>query len=493
MMKKGSFFSRFLACILTSFFALIFLTLFFIVLFRSMITYDNVSEYVKNSRVFDSESYEILSRGSSKTLRSSIQQDLLEIGISYEVTNEVLDSEEINTILSTYIYDYYRYVLYDDTKSTFPDDQLISIVESKYLTKNGITLTSDQKVKLIEKVRVIGDKLDKGLFNDLEVSSMYDLNTVKIGVKLLDSNYVLILLVLVLLILLLLIALCLKSFVWACRWCSKVIVVDGVILVITSLLEVKLLSMFFNSKGIVDNLVISLIQNGFMGLLIGGITLIVVGILLILISGILLKREKKKNMKKEEKSIILKSNAYASMFNQNKVEEKPDESSENEVSKSVDNSETKTDDNIEAEETAVANVSDTNEVDDGAVDLEIEVSDSDDTAIEQSESDISKIDSDISIVEPDVSQDDLVIDEDESSSDEVVMEIVEDIDEDSNIEENNASEEYTEISDVEDVIEKEEVSIKSIDEIQPELVHPEKGKDIDVNLQDDEDDEIEVL
>ena len=112
MMKKRSFFSKFLACILASFFALLFLVLVFIVLFRSMITYNNVNEYVKSARVFDSESYEILSKGSSKTLRSSIQEDLIEFGISYEVTNDILDSDEMNTVLSTYIYDYYRYSIY---------------------------------------------------------------------------------------------------------------------------------------------------------------------------------------------------------------------------------------------------------------------------------------------------------------------------------------------------------------------------------------------
>ena len=234
MMKKRSFFSKFLACILASFFALLFLVLVFTILFRSMITYNNVNEYVKSARVFDSESYEILSKGSSKTLRSSIQEDLIEFGISYEVTNDILDSDEMNTVLSTYIYDYYRFILYDEEKSTFPDDQIVSIVESKYLARNGTTLSNEQKIKLSEKVRTIGEKLDEGLFNDLEVSNSFDLSTIKIGVKILDSNYVLILLVSVLFVLLLFITLCLDSFVWACRLCGKVIVVDGLVLVIAS-------------------------------------------------------------------------------------------------------------------------------------------------------------------------------------------------------------------------------------------------------------------
>ena len=56
---------------------------------------------------------------------------------------------------------------------------------------------------------------------------------------------------------------------------------------------------------------------------------------------------------------------------------------------------------------------------------------------------------------------------------------------------------YEEISDdVEenDTIAKKEISLKPINELEPEIVHPEKGRDIEVNLNESDDDEdIEIL
>ena len=84
-------------------------------------------------------------------------------------------------------------------------------------------------------------------------------------------------------------------------------------------------------------MVISLIQNGFTGLLVGGISLIVLGLILVMISGVLLKKEQRKSISmKEEESISLKSNTYASMFSQsddgNEVNASETKINENEVS-----------------------------------------------------------------------------------------------------------------------------------------------------------------
>ena len=53
--------------------------------------------------------------------------------------------------------------------------------------------------------------------------------------------------------------------------------------------------MYINNKGIIDNLVITMVNNSFENLLFYGIALIIVGIILLIICSVLSKKERKEN------------------------------------------------------------------------------------------------------------------------------------------------------------------------------------------------------
>ena len=519
MNKASSIFSKFLACIFASFFALFFLIIICIFLFRSMFTYDNVFKYISEAKVFDSESYEILSSGSSKTLRDAIHKDLLVIGIPESVTDDVLDSKEVNKALTDYIYSYYNYILYNTQRVSFDENKVILTVQNKYLTSQGKTLSDEQLSKFQHYLKSSISKLDSGLFSDSELNEVLNLNIVRMLASALNSSYVILLFEICLILMIVLISICLQSLLRAYRWCSKMICLDGIILVITSLLEVKIFSMFFNSKGIVDNLVISVVENGFTGLLICGIVLVVVGLVLIAISGFLLTRKKTESNKNLANIIAKEADFVTSEIKEVQGDDSENNTSDkdsnlayssdsvdnevddinNEVNQKQDNTDVDIDNNITEpvfNEDANSKEDSEEDIDNNSNFEDNEEDFSNDTIEPKEEYDTEIVeDSDIDVneesdsAEEDVSFDAIEIEPVLDSSD--IDESVQDTD-------NISSEEteYTEIFDndsKEDEIIKKDIKLEPLAEVSPDVIYPEKGKDIEVNLEETEEEEIEVL
>ena len=528
MNRASRVFNKFLACIFASFFALFFLIIVCIFLFRNMFTYDNVFEYVTEARVFDSESYEILSSGSSKTLRDSIQKDLLIIGIPESVTDSVLDSNEVNTALSKYIYSYYNYVLYNVQRISFDENKVILTIQNEYLASQGKALSDKQLDELKHYLNSLTNKLDSGLFSDSEINEFLNLNIVRMIASSLNSNYVLLLFGICLVLMVVLISICLHSLLKTYNWCSKMICLDGIILVIASLLEVKIFSMFFNSKGIVDNLIVSVVENGFTGLLICGIVLVIVGLILIVISGILLFRKSKTPSDKKLDDVVDHDNIVTSGVEKAQEDEFSNSTSEQESDMgnsydSTDNADGTFNNDIGNEQDNIHVNADNDEITEPAFSPDIidtenhiqeDAKDSDtmsdlENNEEKSFSELSneameaKDEYDTEIVE----DTDIGIDEDSDNTeapdsvDVIEMETdidSSDIDEYFEGEDSNSLEEseYAEIFDKDskdEEIDKKDIELEPLTEISPDVVYPEKGKDIEVNLDETEEEEIEVL
>ena len=192
MGDSRSLISRIFAFIFVCIFSILIFIVFGILLFRNMLSYHTVYKYVSDAKVFDLKSSEISPKDSSQTLRKTIQKEFNSNNISYDVTDDILNSDEINIVLATYIYDYYKYIFYDNEKVEFPTDQLVSIIEQKYMVKMGKSLSEEQKVKLIQQSIVFGNKMDRSLFSNLEINEVVNLNKVKVVTGIINSNYVLV-------------------------------------------------------------------------------------------------------------------------------------------------------------------------------------------------------------------------------------------------------------------------------------------------------------
>lgn len=510
MNKASSFFSKFFACIFACLFALFFLIIVCIFLFRNMFTYDNVFKYVSDAKVFDSESYEILSNGSSKTLRDSIHKDLLNIGIPETVTDNALDSNEVSVVLSNYLYGYYNYVLYNTKKVSIDENKIISVIQDKYLINQGKMLTDEQLGQLQQYLKLLTNKVDNYLFSDSELNELLNLNIVRVIASGLNSNYVALLIGILIILMIILISICLQSLLRACRWCSKMICLDGIILVITSLLEVKVFSMFFNSKGIVDNLVISVVENGFTGLLICGIVLVVVGIILIVVSGVLLFKKSdtkqddrinnvidyetqkivndgEENVENDKDVDVIDNNIETIASNEEVNKEQDNLDTNEDVSEDVSKDIEDSNDNVVE---SVAYMDDSSEDNDNKEDMSDELpNDATEFAMEYDTEIVE--DADANVENQDNS------DEDSVTADTIEMESVSDDDENNDGEDSTTFDEtqYTEIfdNDSKEEIEKRDIELEPLTEVNPDIVYPEKGEDIKVNLDETEEEEIEIL
>lgn len=290
-MKVVKFFMKLLSCLFILVFTLVCLITTVFLMTKNMVSYDSINSYVNSANVFDYKAEE--TGNNSSTIRQQIEKEMLDMDVPALVTDSVLDSSEIRDIISKYIYNYSHYVFLDQYKPVFPTSKILSLVEDKYATLQGKTLSQNQRVNITKYINSLGEKIDKTLFDTGELNEVVSLDAIKTGAVALNSVYILYALVIAIVVLFIIICLCLGSIKKAINWCGKAILLDGFLLIILSFVEVKLLIAYFNSQGLLDNLAILVVEKGFQNLLIYGGILITIGVLFIIISAVLLRKEKK--------------------------------------------------------------------------------------------------------------------------------------------------------------------------------------------------------
>lgn len=276
-------------------FAVLVLLAMFVGIFKAMLTEDSVSKYIKNSDIFNCSSSEVLGEGSaSGTLGQLISKDFLKFGISEEVTEEVLCSEELNDVLANYLYNYVNYVLFSVDKEDLSSDELLSVVQNKYFEIEGRNLDGAQEMLVREYVGALSTKLNASTPSIEQLQALVvDVGTLRIVANISFSAYIWFILGSFILGAFTMVVICLRNKLKAFNWCSTALVIDGIILMVVSFLEVKLFSMFVNSKGIIDNLAITIANKSFENLLFYGIALMIVGIIFLIICAVLWKKESK--------------------------------------------------------------------------------------------------------------------------------------------------------------------------------------------------------
>lgn len=291
-MKVVNFFMKLLSYLFILVFSLVCLITTLFLMTKNMISYDSINGYVNSANIFDYKSEE--AGNDSSTIRQQIEKEMLTMDVPTLVTDSVLDSSEVNDMISKYTYDYSHYVFLDESKPIFPTSKILSLIEDKYATLEGKTLSQNQRLNITKYVKSLGEKIDKNLFDTGELNEVVSLNAVKTGLVALNSEYIVDALIVFIVVLFIIICLCLGSIKKAINWCGKAISLDGLLLIILSFVEVKLLIAYFNSQGLLDNLAILVVEKGFQNLLIYGGVLIAIGLVFIIISAILLRKEKKK-------------------------------------------------------------------------------------------------------------------------------------------------------------------------------------------------------
>ena len=553
-MRAVKLLGKVFAVILSCVFACFLLFVMYVLIAKTMLTEESIYNYVIDTNVFTSPSNNV----ERNSLKQGIVSDLKKFDIPASVTVKTLESNNISRVISRYAYDYTRYVLYNKGAPSLDNDEIVRIFNNEYKSATGDDLSNIQVKKLKEYVSSTEMKLDDSVpsVGDLQGYGV-DIYNLRLVNDFVSSDYMLIVFGVFILSFYTLIAICLWSKLRAFKWIGIVSMIDGFVLIISSFLEVRLLSMFINKNGIFENLAITVASKNFGSLLLAGIVLIVVGIVFLIICALLMKKEHKVDSDKLLDSVIKseissmdkgdsldsdedisKDDDFVKENEINNIDEKINDKNvleENNDDKVSDDKDAIEDDNrnVDSETEYVSDIVkvDINEVDDDLPVSEVNI-------LEDKEIPVIKIDGndtdDISLpLMEAVSIDDSVVNDDESDSDveddktndsddtieivpdedfEVVTPKEEDVvgdevitidsvlDEDVNdntddVESDNNTE-YEEIDDSNYEIEKHDIDVLIPENVSLSVVTPKKGKDIEPDLVEvlgDEEEDVELL
>ena len=293
----GKVFAVILSCV----FACFLLFVMYVLIAKTMLTEESIYNYVIDTNVFTSSSNNV----ERNSLKQGIVSDLKKFDIPTSVTVKTLESNNISRVISRYAYDYTRYVLYNKGAPRLDNDEIVNTFNNEYKSATGDSLSASQVKKLNEYVSNTGMKLDDSVpsVGDLQGYGV-DIYNLRLVNDFVSSDYMLIVFGVFVLGFYTLIAICLWSKLRAFKWIGIVSMIDGFVLIISSFLEVRLLSMFINKNGMFENLAITVASKNFGSLLLAGIVLIVVGIVFLIICALLMKKEHKVDSDKLLDSVI---------------------------------------------------------------------------------------------------------------------------------------------------------------------------------------------
>lgn len=300
-MRAVKLLGKVFAVILSCVFACFLLFVMYVLIAKTMLTEESIYNYVIDTNVFTSSS----NNGEKNSLKQGIVSDLKKFDIPASVTVKTLESNNISRVISRYAYDYTRYVLYNKGAPSLDNDEIVKIFNNEYKSTTGDDLSNIQVKKLKEYVSSTEMKLDDSVpsVGDLQGYGV-DIYNLRLVNDFVSSDYMLIVFGVFVLGFYTLIAICLWSKLRAFKWIGIVSMIVGFVLIISSFLEVRLLSMFINKNGIFENLAITVASKNFGSLLLAGIVLIVVGIVFLIICALLMKKEHKVDSDKLLDSVI---------------------------------------------------------------------------------------------------------------------------------------------------------------------------------------------
>lgn len=300
-MRAVKLLGKVFAVILSCVFACFLLFVMYVLIAKTMLTEESIYNYVIDTNVFTSPSNNV----ERNSLKQGIVSDLKKFDIPASVTVKTLESNNISRVISRYAYDYTRYVLYNKGAPSLDNDEIVNIFNNEYKSTTADDLSNIQVKKLKEYVSSTEMTLDDSVpsVGDLQGYGV-DIYNLRLVNDFVSSDYMLIVFGVFVLSFYTLIAICLWSKLRAFKWIGIVSMIDGFVLIISSFLEVRLLSMFINKNGIFENLAITVASKNFGSLLLAGIVLIVVGIVFLIICALLMKKEHKVDSDKLLDSVI---------------------------------------------------------------------------------------------------------------------------------------------------------------------------------------------
>lgn len=303
-MAVVKFLRNFFAVIFAFVFGIFLLLLVFIIFARGILNETNIDKYIDSADVFEIKQSEILQSNNDNTLGEQISYDLLKLGISEEVTNNILKSNTFDKIVSEYVYEYVNYILFYNEMPILSCNEIIESLDygSSKLISDEVT---DEQVAIINNyIADLVNEINAEIPTNQELINMgYNIELVKIVSTISFSVEAIALMIMCLVLIFLLIRLCVYNLSKTIKTISIPILLVGIILMIGSMVEVRVMNMLVNGDGIVESMILKIVNESFKDLFIYGIALLIIGIILLVIAIIFIKNPGKK---KEEVALPIK-------------------------------------------------------------------------------------------------------------------------------------------------------------------------------------------
>lgn len=282
-MKVVKFIKNFLAFILSCVFAILLLLLITNLFSQNLFTEKNIDKIVNTEQIL-----EIKQEGSDgRTIKNIIVTELSERQVDKEKTIELLKSEELDNLISDYVYDYAEYIFFSKERPIIKEQQLQNIFNEVKNEKN--------QNEVEEYIGILTDKINESTPSIYELENMgYDINTIKLGFSYIHSTEGLIILIASLMLVIILIGAIMWDAKKALKIASIPTIIIGLILTVISLMEVNFMDKIINNEGILDGMILMVVNESLKDLLTYGIILLALGIIIFIITTILIKKGKNK-------------------------------------------------------------------------------------------------------------------------------------------------------------------------------------------------------
>jgi len=284
-MKVVNVLKKLLTFILSCVFSILLILLIGHLVSQNIFTEENIDKIVDTEKILN-----IKQEGNEeKTIKYIISNELSERGISKKQTNQILESESLDNLISKYVYNYTEYILFSKEKPSIKENELKTIFLEE-INQNQI----NQK-EIDEYLALLTSKINESTPSIYELETMgYDINEVRLGFAYIHSMEGLVIVIAALTLTLILIGTINWNKQKAIRIVSIPTIIIGLILTMISLMEVNFMSKIINSEGIIDGMILMVVNESLKDLLTYGIILLAVGVILLVVTTILIKKGKNK-------------------------------------------------------------------------------------------------------------------------------------------------------------------------------------------------------
>lgn len=294
-MKILNFFRKILAFVFSILLFLIFLVVMSLYSVKGMISGKNLSNYVKDAEILNIDInilFDELEPG--VTLKEKIEEIALESSIPQEITQDILNSEEINNFLGDFFNKTILYVINGGEKPVVSKEAINEMILVARISLNEHINIMLEKSELDDYINDYSNKLSNLIPNREEIVGDIPINIIS---NIMNFNFVYIYLIIVLIVLFLILDL--HSFYKTLKYVSIPMILSGVIFVIigssSEFISNYLLYNINSLKLIIDPLIINFLTIVFKC----GIFMSFTGIFLIVIYSVIKRiviTDKKENL-----------------------------------------------------------------------------------------------------------------------------------------------------------------------------------------------------